>query len=55
MKYEVVIGMEVHVEIGSKSKVFCACDTGFDAPANTHTCQHDHQHTDSHPHPHTYR
>jgi aspartyl-tRNA(Asn)/glutamyl-tRNA(Gln) amidotransferase subunit B len=38
MQYEVVIGMEVHVEIDTKSKVFCACSTRFDAPPNTNVC-----------------
>lgn len=38
MKYEAVIGMEVHVEINSKSKVFCACPTDFHAPPNTNVC-----------------
>ena len=38
MKYEAVIGMEVHVELSTKSKVFCGCSTKFDAPANTNVC-----------------
>lgn len=38
MQYEPVIGMEVHVEIATKSKVFCACSTHFNAPANTNVC-----------------
>lgn len=38
MEYEAVIGMEVHVEINSKSKVFCACATDFNAPPNTNVC-----------------
>ncbi len=38
MEYEAVIGMEVHVEINTKSKVFCACSTHFSAPANTNVC-----------------
>lgn len=38
MEYEAVIGMEVHVEINSKSKVFCACATDFHAPPNTNVC-----------------
>ncbi len=38
MDYEAVIGMEVHVEINSKSKVFCPCSTKFDAPPNTNVC-----------------
>ena len=38
MQYEAVIGMEVHVEINSRSKVFCACCTDFHAPPNTNVC-----------------
>ncbi|HDP33954.1 MAG TPA: Asp-tRNA(Asn)/Glu-tRNA(Gln) amidotransferase subunit GatB [Candidatus Hydrogenedentes bacterium] len=38
MEYEAVIGMEVHVEINSKSKVFCPCATNFNAPPNTNVC-----------------
>ncbi|MCC6698666.1 MAG: Asp-tRNA(Asn)/Glu-tRNA(Gln) amidotransferase subunit GatB [Candidatus Hydrogenedentes bacterium] len=38
MKYEAVIGMEVHVELNTQSKVFCGCSTKFDAPANTNVC-----------------
>lgn len=38
MEYEAVIGMEVHVELNSKAKVFCACSTNFHAPPNTNVC-----------------
>ncbi len=38
MKYEAVIGLEVHVELNTKSKVFCGCSTNFSAPANTNVC-----------------
>ncbi len=38
MKYEAVIGMEVHVELSTLSKVFCGCSTNFHAPANTNVC-----------------
>lgn len=38
MKYEAVIGLEVHAELSTKSKIFCSCSTAFGAPINTHTC-----------------
>ncbi len=38
MDYEVVIGLEVHVEIDTKAKVFCQCSTNFHAPPNTNVC-----------------
>lgn len=38
MDYEPVIGLEVHVELSTKSKVFCACSTEFNAPPNTNVC-----------------
>ncbi|WNQ12451.1 Asp-tRNA(Asn)/Glu-tRNA(Gln) amidotransferase subunit GatB [Paenibacillus aurantius] len=37
-KYETVIGLEVHVELHTRSKIFCGCSTSFGAPPNTHTC-----------------
>lgn len=36
--FETVIGLEVHVELHTNSKIFCGCSTEFGAPANTHTC-----------------
>ena len=38
MEFEPVIGMEVHVEISTKSKVFCGCKNDFHAPPNTNVC-----------------
>ena len=38
MDYEAVIGMEVHVQIGTRSKVFCGCSTSFHAEPNTNVC-----------------
>ncbi|QHW33131.1 Asp-tRNA(Asn)/Glu-tRNA(Gln) amidotransferase subunit GatB [Paenibacillus rhizovicinus] len=37
-KYETVVGLEVHVELHTKSKIFCGCSTSFGAPPNSHTC-----------------
>ncbi len=38
MKYLTTIGLEVHVQLKTRSKMFCACPAGFGADANTHTC-----------------
>jgi aspartyl-tRNA(Asn)/glutamyl-tRNA(Gln) amidotransferase subunit B len=38
MKYEAVIGLEVHVQLKTRSKMFCACPVEFGAEPNTHTC-----------------
>jgi aspartyl-tRNA(Asn)/glutamyl-tRNA(Gln) amidotransferase subunit B len=37
-RYEPVIGLETHVELGTASKMFCGCSTEFGADPNTHTC-----------------
>lgn len=36
--YEMVIGLEVHVELATKTKIFCGCTTQFGGAPNTHTC-----------------
>ena len=36
--YETVIGLEVHVELNTKTKIFCGCSTAFGGDVNTHTC-----------------
>lgn len=38
MKYESVIGLEVHVELKTNTKIFCGCSTEFGAEPNTHVC-----------------
>ncbi|HNW85719.1 MAG TPA: Asp-tRNA(Asn)/Glu-tRNA(Gln) amidotransferase subunit GatB [Candidatus Limiplasma sp.] len=38
MSWEMVIGLETHVELNTKSKVFCTCETAFGAEPNTHVC-----------------
>src|ERR1700730_11651797 len=37
-KYEPVIGLEVHVQLNTRTKLFCGCPTGFGAPPNTNVC-----------------
>ena len=36
--YELVVGLEVHVELKTKTKIFCSCPTDFGAPPNTQCC-----------------
>ena len=38
MKYEAVIGLEIHCELKTKTKIFCGCATAFGAEQNTHVC-----------------
>jgi len=38
MPYEIVIGLEVHLQLNTKSKVFCGCSTNFGSAPNTQTC-----------------
>lgn len=37
-RYEAVIGLEVHVQLATRSKIYCACPTSFGAPPNTNVC-----------------
>src|SRR5579872_7623115 len=37
-KYEPVIGLEVHVQLGTRTKIFCGCPTGFGAAPTTNVC-----------------
>ena len=39
MDFETVIGLEVHAQLNTRSKIFCGCSTAFGAPPNTNTCQ----------------
>ncbi len=38
MEFETVIGLEIHAQMKTKSKIFCGCSTAFGAPPNTQTC-----------------
>ena len=38
MKWETVIGLETHVELSTKTKIFCSCKTDFGGDPNTHCC-----------------
>jgi len=38
MEFEPVIGLEIHAQLLTDSKIFCGCSTRFGAPPNTHTC-----------------
>ena len=37
-EYEPVIGLEIHVQLSTRTKMFCGCELSFDDPPNTHTC-----------------
>ncbi len=38
MSYETIIGLEIHAELKTKTKIFCNCSTKFGAEPNAHTC-----------------
>lgn len=38
MEYEVIIGLEVHAELSTKTKIYCGCSTEFGGDPNTHCC-----------------
>ncbi|HEV3189919.1 MAG TPA: Asp-tRNA(Asn)/Glu-tRNA(Gln) amidotransferase GatCAB subunit B, partial [Polyangiaceae bacterium] len=38
MRYEAVIGLEVHAQLLTRTKAFCSCPTTYGAPPNTQTC-----------------
>jgi len=37
-KWEIVMGLEVHAELSTKTKIFCGCTTAFGGEPNTHVC-----------------
>jgi aspartyl-tRNA(Asn)/glutamyl-tRNA(Gln) amidotransferase subunit B len=37
-QWEAVVGLEIHVHLKTRTKMFCRCETGFGAPENTHIC-----------------
>jgi aspartyl-tRNA(Asn)/glutamyl-tRNA(Gln) amidotransferase subunit B len=38
MEFETVIGLEIHAQLKTETKIFCGCSTSFGAPPNSHTC-----------------
>ena len=38
MEFEPVIGLEIHVQLATRTKMFCACELSFGEPPNTRTC-----------------
>ena len=38
MQFESVIGLEIHIQLATESKIFCRCSTEFGKPPNTNTC-----------------
>ncbi len=38
MEFETVIGLEIHAQLKTDTKIFCGCSTSFGAPPNSHTC-----------------
>src|SRR3954466_3000616 len=38
MKFEPVIGLEIHAQLQTRTKIFCGCSTSFGAPPNSHVC-----------------
>lgn len=38
MEFETVIGLEIHAQLKTATKIFCGCSTAFGSPPNTHTC-----------------
>ena len=38
MKYELVAGFETHIELATKTKIFCSCTTAFGGAPNSHCC-----------------
>ena len=39
MEFEVVIGLEVHAQLNTKTKIFCSCPTSFGDEPNTNVCE----------------
>jgi len=38
VQYEPVIGLEIHAQLQTRTKIFCGCSTSFGAPPNSHVC-----------------
>ena len=39
MNWEAVIGLEIHVQLSTRTKMFCGCELSFGEPPNTRTCE----------------
>ena len=37
-EYEIVLGLEIHIELATETKIFCGCSTKFGGTPNSHTC-----------------
>ncbi len=38
ISYKIIVGLEIHVQLATKTKMFCGCELAFGEPANTRVC-----------------